>query len=295
MSYTHAYEDVAELIEDKGFEECSEGRGREVIKNLADLSVFFETMENKNNENTRDLSDIYLLIGEFCQCSEMYKESLVWFEKAIIVDDVYDASYHSLAISYLNLNDIDNAIKSLEQEIFVAPGNYYSYLFLADIFEKQNMYDDVERVLRNLLSRDSDNIQGLHTLIRHYIKRNPQLDVGLLRRRLIYADKQIVKLDLVIWTYYMLEEDKHDEALHYLDEREQESTGISIVHLLKAHIYGEKRLYVKKRQELIKFKRLNHGRKEFMKMKFDEFSKIFGEQACSRLKKKLAMTKLTSR
>ena len=57
--------------------------------------------------------------------------------KAVVVDDRYDVPYHSLAISCLNMGQTERAIRSLEQEIAVAPGNYYSYLLLADIFEKR--------------------------------------------------------------------------------------------------------------------------------------------------------------
>ncbi len=294
-NYSYAYEDMAELIEDKGYEECIEGNGMEVIEELIQISVFFEQMENKNDENTRDLADVYLLTGEFCQVIEHFSDSISWFKKAIIVDDVYDVPYHSLAMSYLSLGETELAVKSFEQEIAVSPGNYYTYLFLADLYEKQERYEQVEEILRNLLSRDSDNIQALHKLICHYQKRNPHLDVELLRRRLINADKELVKLDLVIWTCHMCEEGRFEDALYFLSEREFESPRISITHLLKAHIYGTMHQYVKKGSELKKFKRLNHGRKEFMRNTFDEFAMIFGERARARLQKKLAMTKLTSR
>lgn len=295
ISYSYPYEDLAELIEDKGYEECVEGRCKEVVEELELLSAFFESMENKNEENTRDLADVYLLIGEFFQCSDMFSDSISWFEKAVVVDDAYDVPYHSLSMTYLNLGETEKAVKSLEQEIKISPGNYYTYLLLADLYQKQEKYEDVERILRSLLSRDSNNIQALHKLITYYIKRNPQLDIELLRRRLINVDKQLVKLDLIIWTFHMCEEGKYEETLRFLSEREHESPGISIIHLLKAHIYGCMLQYVKKGNELKEFRKLNCGREEFMRTKFDEFSKVFGEKASVRLQKKLAVTKLTSR
>ncbi len=295
MEYSYPYEDLAELIEDKGYEECIEGNDAEVIEELTQVCTFFENMENKNEENARDLADVYLLTGEFCQCAERFSDSISWFKKAIVVDDAYDVPYHSLAISYLSLGETEKAVKSLEQEVEIAPGNYYTYLFLADLYERQEKYTKVEEILRNLLSRDSDNIQALHKLITHYQKRNPDLDVELLRRRLINADKELVKLDLIIWTYHMCEENKHESALTFLNERECESPSISITHLLKAHIYGEMRQYVKKRNELQRFRKSNHGREEFMRNTFDEFAKIFGERARFHLQRKLAVTNLTSR
>jgi tetratricopeptide (TPR) repeat protein len=193
------------------------------------------------------------------------------------------------------LDKIEEAVKCLEQEIEVAPGNYYTYLFLTDLYEKIGKYEEIENVLRNLLSRDSSNIQGLHKLICFYKKRNPELEVEFLRRRLTNADKELINLDLIIWTYHMCEVKRYDEAIHYLNERENESVGISITHLLKAHINGILRQYVQKRNELKEFRKLNHGREEFMRTKLEEFSKVFSKKAGSKLEKQLSVTKLTSR
>lgn len=293
--YSYPYEDLAELIEDKGYEECLEGNDREVVEELSRLGTFFENIKKKNEENTRDLSDIYLLTGEFCQSCDRIPESISWFEKAIIVDDTYDVPYHSLAMAYVSIGKLDKAAQSLEQEITVAPGNYFSYLLLADLYERRKKYQKVEDVLRSLLSRDSDNIQALHKLITFYEGRNPELDMELLRRRLINADKELIKLDLVIWTYHICREGEYEEALNFLNNRESESPEISITNLLKGHIYGCMRQYANKRSELEKFKKLNHGREEFMRSKVDEFCKVFGEKACNRMMKKLAIAKLTSR
>lgn len=294
-NYSYPYEDLVELIEDKGYEECMEGNDKEVIRELTRLSTFFENIKNKNEENTRDLADVYLLTGEFCQCSDRVKDSISWFKKAIVVDDSYDVPYHSLATAFISLGETEKAIKSLEQEINVAPGNYFTYLLLADLYKKLGKNDEVEEVLRSLLSRDSDNIHALHKLICFYEERNPELDMELLRHRLINADKELIKLDLVIWTYHMCREGRYEEAIAFLNKREGEAPGISITHILKAYIYGCMRQYVNKRNELERFKKLNRGREEFMRSKVEEFCKIFGENACSRIKKRLAITKLTSR
>ena len=120
---------------------------------------FFELMENKNEENCRDLADVYLLIGQIYQYNNSPQESVSWLSKAVVVDDRYDVPYHSLAISCLNMGQTERAIRSLEQEIAVAPGNYYSYLLLADIFEKEGRPVDVEDTLKKLLARDPENIR----------------------------------------------------------------------------------------------------------------------------------------
>jgi len=294
-NYSYSYDDLSELIEDKGYEECTQGKSVAVIDELARLTLFFERMEKKNEENIKDLVDIYVLTGEFCQYAERFKDSIAWFKKAIAVDGVSGVPFHSAATSYMYLGETEKAVQCLELEIGVEPGNYYTYLMLTDLYEKQEKYEQVEETLRNLLARDSDNIQALHRLICFYEKLNPRLDLELLRRRLIHANREFVKLDLIIWTYHMLREERNDEALKFLGERETESPGISLIPLLKAHIYGRMRQYVNKRGELTKFVRLNHGRREFMKTKLDEFEKVFGQKERLNLEKKLVVTKINSR
>jgi tetratricopeptide (TPR) repeat protein len=295
MSFAYSYEDLAELIEDKGYEECVEGRGKNVVEELSRLCTFFENIENKNEEMVHYLADIYLLTGEFCQCSEMFTKSISWFEKAINVDKAYDVPYHSMALSFLNLGEVDKAISYLEQEIEVASGNYYTYLFLSDLYERSERYEAVEKILRDLLSRDPNNIQALHKLICHYQKRSPELDVELLRRRLINADNQRVKLDLVIWTYHMYCDNQYEEAIKLLNERESKVTGIAITHLLKAFLYGIMNQHVKKRNELKEFKKLNRGWEESMRIKLEEFSNVFGKKAGHQMLKKLSLIEITSR
>jgi tetratricopeptide (TPR) repeat protein len=283
--YLRPYEDVAEFVEAKAYEECVKGNARQVIDSLQLMGTFFETMENKNDEQIGDIAEIYLLAGELCQYSEWYNESISWFEKSIIVNDRSGVSYHSLAISYLKTENIEKAILSLEQEIALSPGNYYSYLMLADLYENQNRQEEVEKVLQELLSRDSDNIQALHKLICHYRKANPDLDVTLLRKRLINADKHLVKLDLVVWTFHLCFEKRYKEALHFLIEHEEESQQKDLVCLLKAHTYGCLHQYAKRRMELAAFREKKQGRTDPSGTSLMEFRTVFGDRSASRLGK----------
>ncbi len=293
MSYSYPYEDLAELIEEKGYQLCKTGNAEDVIQELKKLSRFFEEMENKNEENVRDLADVYLLAGEFYQCIENFTESIVWFNKAIIVDDVYDLPYHSLAFSYFKLGVTDKAVKCLEQEIKVAPGNYYAYLFLAELYEALDKDEEVETILRDLLSRDSNNIQGLHKLICYYKRRKPELDVEFLRRRLVNADKTFITIEFIIWTYHMSEVGKYEDAIRFLNEQEKELNDISVTHLLKAHLYGILKQYSKKQSQINKFRKVNKGREDVMRTKLDEFAKVFGKSSTLKIEKKLFKTELS--
>jgi tetratricopeptide (TPR) repeat protein len=130
------FEDVAEFLENSTYELCVDGKCKSAIQQLSRVTSFFETMENKNEENCRDLADTYILIGEVNQYVGAFKESIEWFKKAAVVFDRYAMPFHNLATSYLELGDTKNAVKSLEQEIALEPGNYFSCLRLADLYEQ---------------------------------------------------------------------------------------------------------------------------------------------------------------
>jgi len=286
-----AYDDVAEQVEDKAFAKCDSGEFAAAVHCLGELAAFFERMENKNEEVDRDLADLYVLIGDMHLSAQRFDESRQWFEKAIVVDDNYDIAYHSMANACMHIGDEDGAIRSWEQEIRIAPGNYYTYLQLAGLYEKRGDLVKFVDVLERLLSRDTHNIRALHTLIMHYERHRPGVNTELLRRRLINADHEMVKMELVIWTYHMCRENRGENALRFLENHEREKAGLTLVHLLKAHLFGLMRQYARKRRELSVFKRLCHGSAEAMKNRLEEFASVFGEKAAHELSARLMIAR----
>lgn len=284
-----AYDDVAELIEDRTYAECEKEEFAHAAGCISGLAVFFESLENKNEEVCRDLSDVCVLCGEIALQARQLEKSREWLEKAVVVDDSYDVACHALACVCLRQGDVQSALRAWEQEIRMAPGNYYTYLLLADQYEKLRMHGRFVEVLEQLLSRDTHNIRALHRLIRHHETHNPRLDASLLRRRIINADHGLVKNELVIWTYHMCMERRHEDALHFLISHGQSATGISIVRLLKAHIFGALRRFSDRKRELLLFKKLCHGNTETIQNKLDEFALIFGAKACDRLSSQLML------
>jgi tetratricopeptide (TPR) repeat protein len=287
-----AYDSVADFIEDKAFTECDNGRFESVVKRLGRFSVFFENIGEKNDEIDRDLSDIYLLIGDMCVSAGKYADGRGWFEKAVIVDDNHDIAFHSLGGACLRAGDEESAIKAWEMEIRVAPGNYYTYLQLADLFEKRKEFERFTEVLEWLLSRDQNNIRALHRLIRYHENISMETDVDLLRRRIINADHDLVKMELVIWTYHMCRVKRFDDALRFLENHEQEKNGLILTKLLKAHVYANLRQYSRKKNELAEFVRLCSGNVESMNQRLREFSGIFGEKEADRLHVRFNVSRL---
>jgi len=289
IRYESPFEDVEELIENNAYAACDQGGFDAALRQLRRLAAFFERMKNKNEEQVRDLVDIYVFIGEMFQCYEKFDESIEWFRKAVAACDLRPEPYHSLATTYLKLNDTADAVKCLEQEVQLAPGNYFSYLTLADLYESQGQQEKAEGALRRLLERDPGNIQGLHRLIRHFERVDPRADVELLRRRIITAGRDLNKVELIIWTYHMVRLKRYKDALKYLTTLEDQSPEVTIVHLLKAYVYGEIDDYAKKRLELAKLKSKNDGREIFVINKLREFEDVFGMEAVQRLSARLVI------
>jgi tetratricopeptide (TPR) repeat protein len=287
LSFSVPYDDVAEQIEDLAYIEYGQGGLEDAVSQLQNLAHFFEGLRNKNEEVSRDLAQVYLLIGQIYQYAEQFETSIEWINKSIVVDDMYPVAYHCLAHSFGSIGDESLAVKSLEQEIMVAPGNYYTYLLLADKHEKSGSEEMFEAVLLRLLERDPDNIQALHRLIRRCERDPARTDVELLRRRLLNRTEGLSRIEAVIRAYHTLQMGRAEEAIDFLAGWSHRSPDVSIIHLANAHIYGQTHQYNKKRNELAQFKRKNHGREDVMEMKIAEFATVFGNEAADRLRLRL--------
>jgi tetratricopeptide (TPR) repeat protein len=290
-----AYEDVACFIESKVYSHCLNGNYKNTINQLKKMVALFETMENKNEENCRDLADIYLLIGEVYQFLGYFKESIEWFKKAAIIDDLYSMPYHALSVSYLELGDIKNAIKSLEQEIQLEPGNYFSYFKLAELYEKTKDIKKENELLKTLIERNPQNIQALHKLILNYEKKKSKsnIDLSLLRKRLLnISNKNLNELEIMIKVYHYCAENKLEEAYSFINSFLAENLSNPTLHLLKAYILGKMHRISSKRAELMEFIKTCYNKTEYIKSKLNEFEQIFGKNSSSHIEKILLFTNL---
>jgi tetratricopeptide (TPR) repeat protein len=190
---------VAEHIEDKAFTECIRGRLDSAVRQLTHISGFFERMVDKNEEICRDLADVYELIGELHQSAGRFAESLPWLEKAIIVDENYDAAYHELALSYIETGKPECAIRCLEGEVNVAPDNKCAYLLLADLYRGQGDDTGFERSLSRLLEQVPSDVEALDKLIRFYDRQGKSVETELLRRRLVATRRELSPAEFTIW------------------------------------------------------------------------------------------------
>lgn len=282
-----SYEDMASAIEMNAYELCNSGNNDQAIEQLGRIAYMFEHMVDKNEEQCRDLADIYLLIGQIHQFAGHYVDSIVWFSRSAIADDRYPEPFHSLADSFSRLREYDDAIRSLEQEIALAPGNYYSYLLLADLYEKEGRPEDVEYYLKQLLDRDPDNIQGLHSLIRHYRRSGKDIDTTLIRRRLMGVVKPYSRSEAIIRSWYMCVDGRHAEALDFIEPWHTQAGGSTVTCLVKAYLFHKLRRTGGCRKMLEEFCSRNRNNTEAMAGALREFTVLFDNAAAKYLCRQL--------
>lgn len=287
-----SYDELSDQLEDFAYSACIEGDCNNVLQELNKLTRYYQRRKSLDIEAIRDLADIFLLAGDVAAFDGQNDESIEYFRKASFIDENYDRAHHSLAMAYDQIGDLKSATISLERELYLSPGNYFSYLLLADVYERLGEHKNVEAILKKLLDRDTENIKALHKLITHYELVQPDLNVLLLRSRIINSDPKVIKHNLLIWAYHMLKCDYAAETIEFLELLEKDYPGISLVNLLKAHIFGQLNQFSMKRRELEEFKRLNYGRGEFMRTKLEEFEKIFGKEEADKIRKKLPQIKI---
>jgi tetratricopeptide (TPR) repeat protein len=274
-----SYGDLAEKIENAAYEAWSRGKVESTVNELRRVAEFFEQMENKSEENTRDLADIYFLIGQLYQYAEQYRESIEWFSKSIFVEDGNSMPYHAMAESYLKDGDVAHATKSYEQEIAIDEGNFFTYLRLVDLYNKAGKPAVAEECLKRLLTRDPENILGLHRLIRHYEKHNPSVDMTLLKKRLLGINREFNATEAIVRARYLCLEKRFTDALEFLDRWQQGNHQATVVLAARAYLFGKARRFRNRRESVKAFVNSCNGRRVIVEARLREFGEAFGESA----------------
>lgn len=282
--------EVAEFLENRIYALCVDGKCRIATRQLGRMVEFYEAKQGKSEDERRELADICILIGEVNQYVGAFRESIKWFWRAAAAYGGYAIPFHNLATSFMELGDLRNAIASLEREIALEPGNYFSRLRLADLYARQGAFRKVEECLESLLSRNPDNIQALHKLIAHYESQRPAVNVRLLRRRLLSVTRKFSEMEMVIVVYHLCMEEEFDRALRFIDVRLGQNPAMTMLHLLRAHVFGRLHRFSMKRRELALFKNHCYGKAEYVQSKLDEFEHVFGRKAVGNLGKILMVT-----
>jgi tetratricopeptide (TPR) repeat protein len=283
LNCTMAYSDIAVFIENRAYEEWQNGRVGHAIDQLIRITTFLERPRNSSDQTKRELADVYFLIGQLCQYSGLYSESIEWLSKSVFIDDGKSLSYHSIAESYVKTGNINQAARSYERELALDEGNYFTYLELAAIYERDGKPEKAEECLRKLLARDPDNIQGIHQLIQYYEKNNPSIDVKLLTKRLLNIEKKFSGIEAVIRSFYLLKVDRNDNAVAFISSWERDNNDSPVVACAKAYCYGRMKNVRLRKKETARFKAICKDRQDVIAGHIEEFRNVFGDVAAEKL------------
>jgi tetratricopeptide (TPR) repeat protein len=282
-----SYSDLAEQIENTAYTTWMQGDFEGAVNELRRITIFFERLEIKNEENTHDLADLYFLIGQLYQYAARYPESIEWFSKSIFVEDGNSLPYHAMAESYLKTGDVLHATRSFEQELTIDGGNLFTYLRLVDLYNKAGKPEVAEESLKRLLGRDPENILGLHRLIRHYEKNNPSIDIALLHKRVLGINRELNATEAVIRSCYLCREKRYADALAFIAKWEQHNHPAPLLHTAQAYIFGKLKRFGNRKKALSAFVIACHGRKEVIDVQTHEFGEVFGDAAERQLRAEL--------
>lgn len=283
LNCTMDFSSISVCIENKAYEEWEAGRATIAIEQLKRVIGFLDRPANKNDQAKKDLADVYFLLGQLCQYSGLYADSIDWLSKSVFVDDGISLSYHSIAESYIKTGDIHQAARSFERELSLDEGNYFTYLELAGIYDRDNKPEKAEECLRKLLARDPNNMQGIHQIILHYEKNNPSINVKLLIKRLLNINKKFSWMEAMIRSCYLLKMNKTADAIAFLSTWEHENQLSPVLLCAKAFLYVRSKNIRQQRAEIDRFKELCKHRQDVIAGYIDEFRNVFGDAAAEKV------------
>lgn len=283
-----SYEDAREAIAERLFEAIQGAGAHDALEQVGHVVSFLEGLENKNEECARNLADVYGLMGEACQWAENDSQSVAWFEKAIVLNDRSPLLFQSMADALARLGRGEAAERAYRQAIRLAPGDYSTYLKLAGVYEKLENPEAMEECLERLLERDPGNMQALHMLIIHHHRRDSQVDVEFLRRRLLSTGRALHKKDLLIWAYHMCEEGRVEEVPTSFNNGTSRCVDDVLDGLVRAYAYGKLRRYAQRKRILQRVADMAPNSPASLEAKLKEFTAVFGEEAAKPLRKVIA-------
>ncbi len=131
--------DVRTALCDLAFATAAHFGAEETVRILSTAEASLSARGGKHANELDAIYGICLLAGEVLHDAGQWGESRRWLEKAVCANASGAEAFHDLAINAIAMGDSDSAIRALENEIAVAPGNYYAYTLLASLYEKSAM------------------------------------------------------------------------------------------------------------------------------------------------------------
>jgi len=123
------------------------------------LNIYLKLYKKKNN----DFNLLYLIGTSYTQIKEP-KNAIIYFEKALKINDNHVATCNNLGGVYFELNRFEDAIKIYQKLLKIDPNYSAAQNNLAACFCKIKNYDESISILQKLLKKEPNNFQAYNNL-----------------------------------------------------------------------------------------------------------------------------------
>ena len=133
------------------------------------LNIYLKLYKKKNN----DFNLLYLIGTSYTQIKKP-KNAILYFEKALKINDNHVATCNNLGGVYFELNRFEDAIKIYQKLLKIDPNYSAAQNNLAACFSKIKNYDNSINILQKLLKKEPNNFQAYNNLGNIYtdVKKN---------------------------------------------------------------------------------------------------------------------------
>jgi len=158
-----------------------------------------------------DYYKLYLYQGELYFHLQDYQRAKSAFIKSMLSPENKDNKRYLLSLCYYHLHEYDKAVTELKKN----SEHILSLNLLCDIYDRQNKTDEVESVLKNIISLEEDNSINYFNLGLHYEKRGQKEEAGrAFRQAITLNDKE--PQSLFYYGTFLLREGKFSESIKLL-------------------------------------------------------------------------------
>lgn len=166
----------------------------------------------KNETNPQAIARL----GFYYAVSQDFKNAQLKFKQAIEMEPLNAEFHYIYSLNFMDMKDYENASKELEKTLFLKSDFNDAKFYLALANEKLGHYDKTEKLLKEILASDENDVKAMNYLGYLYADRNINLDEAekLLIRVTELSPNEPAFLDSLAWLYYRT--GKYKDAEKYM-------------------------------------------------------------------------------
>lgn len=115
--------------------------------NQAKEDLSYAVMNIHEIEEDMDKYSVYVQMGNLLYFQDKYDESLIYYQKALVIDDQVSDLYNTMGLVYAGKGDYKTALQQYLKALEFDDGNYYAY---GNVAKAYLMLNDPERALTEI-------------------------------------------------------------------------------------------------------------------------------------------------